>query len=89
MSTKELWEDFVEIYLIEGEQRKQNSKYHDKQLNKIDVMTAFSIYVNYNSDNCIKVLKDTQLTSQLWRDLIKRYDVTKLYIDEQKLYRLL
>ena len=89
MSTKELWEDFVEIYLIEGEQRKQNSKYHDKQLNKIDLMTAFSIYVNYNSNNCIKILKDTQLTSQLWRDLIKRYDITKLYIDEQKLYRLL
>ena len=89
MSTKELWENFVNIYLIEGKQRKQNSKYHDKQLNKIDVMTAFSLFVNYNSDNCIKVSKDTQLTSQLWRDLIKRYDITKLYIDEQKLYRLL
>ena len=89
MSTKELWEDFVEIYLIEGEQRKQNSKYHDKQLNKIDVMTAFSLFVNYYSDNCIKILKDTQLTNQLWRELNKRYDVTKLYINEQKLYQLL
>jgi hypothetical protein len=89
MSTKELWEDFVNIYLIEGEQRKQNSKYHDKQLYKIDVMTAFSLYVNYNSNNCISILKDTQLTSQLWRDLIKRYDVSKLYINEEKLYQLL
>jgi len=89
MSTKELWEDFKKTYLIEGDQRKQNSKYHDKQLNKIDLMTAFSIYVNYNSDTCIKILKDTQLTSQLWQDLIKRYDITKLYINEAKLYKLL
>jgi hypothetical protein len=89
MTTKELWEDFIEIYLIEGEQRKQNSKFHDKQLNKIDVMTAFSLFVNYNSHTCISILKDTQLTSQLWRELNKRYDVTKLYIDEEKLYQLL
>ena len=89
MTTKELWEDFVEIYLMEGEQRKQNSKHHDKQLNKIDIMTAFSVFVNYHSDTCIKILKNTQLTSQLWRDLTKRYDVTKLYINEEKLYHLL
>jgi hypothetical protein len=89
MSTKELWEDFVNIYLMEGEQRKQKSKYHDKQLNKVDVMTAFSIVLNYNTDTCIKIIKDTELTSYLWRDLIKRYDVTKLYIDEEKLYQLL
>ena len=52
-------------------------------------MTAFSLFVNYNSHTCIKILKDTQLTSQLWRDLIKRYDITKLYINEEKLYQLL
>lgn len=89
MEIKNLWEQFEKEYLFVGETRRQNSKYHDKQLNRIDVMNCFSVFVNYNSDVCIHIIKDTHLTSHFWRDLIKRYDLTKLYINEEKLYQLL
>ncbi len=89
MEIKNLWEEFEKTYLYEDVERRQNSKYHNKQLNKIDVVNAFSIFVNYNSEVCIHIIKDTQLTTQLWRDLCKRYDMTKLYINEEKLYQLL
>ena len=89
MSTKELWEEFEKTYLVNGDERPQNSKHHDKQLNKIDVMNSFSIYINYHSNVCINLMKDTQLTSYFWRDLNNRKDIKSLYINELKLYELL
>ena len=88
MNIKNLWEQFETEYLFVGEPRLQNSKYHDKQLNRIDCITAFSIFVNYHSDRCIHILKDTHLTSYFWRDLVKRYDLKNLYINKGKLHLL-
>jgi len=89
MEIKNLWEEFIDEYLFEGVERNQHSSYNDKQLNKIDVMTCFSVFVNYHSDICIHICKDKQLTGLLWRDLCKRYDMTRLYINEERLYKLL
>jgi hypothetical protein len=89
MEIKNLWEQFVDEYLFEGVERNQHSNYNDKQLYRVDVITAFSVFVNYNMDKCIHILKDRQLTGLLWRDLCKRYDMTRLYINEEKLYQLL
>jgi len=89
MNIKKLWDEFEKTYLYEAELRPQNSKYVDKQLNRIDVMNAFSVFVNYHNDTCIYILKDTQLCSYFWRDLKKRYDLTKLYLNEEKLDNLI
>jgi hypothetical protein len=89
MEIKKLFEDFEKHYLFVGDERVQNSKYHDKKLNKIDVMNSFSVFVNYHSNTCIHILKDTQLTTQLWRDLCKKYDMTKLNLNYEKLYNLI
>jgi hypothetical protein len=89
MEIKKLFEDFEKQYLFVGDQRVQNSKYNDKKLNKIDIMNSFSVFVNYHSDTCIHILKDTQLTSHLWRDLCKKYDMTRLYLNYNKLFNLI
>ena len=89
MSIKNLWEDFEKYYLFEGKDRPQNSKYHDKNLNRVDVINAFSIYVNYHSQVCIHITTDRQLTSYFWDDLIKRKNMKSLYLNESKLHDLL
>jgi hypothetical protein len=87
MNIKNLWDDFEKTYLYTSDRVKYC--YEDKKLNKIDVMNAFSVLVNYHSDTCIHILKDTQLCSYFWRDLKKRYDLTKLYLRYDKLHNLI
>ncbi len=87
MNIKNLFNDFEKQFLYISDRPKP--KQSDKQINKIDIMTAFSVFVNYHSDKLIRILKDTQLTSYLWRDIKKRYDLTKLYLNYDKLHNLI
>ena len=88
MNIKNLFEDFEKQYLYVGEPRKP-SRFEDKQLNKIDVMYAFSCYVNYHSDTCIYIIKDTNLSTLLFNDIKKKYDLTRLYLNYEKLHELI
>ena len=88
MNIKYLFWDFEKTYLYVGEPR-QPGKFTDKQLNRIDVMYAFSSYVNYNSDTCIYIVKDTNISSYIWRYLKSKYDLTSLYLNYDKLHQLI
>ena len=88
MNIKNLFEDFEKTYLYVGEPRRP-SRFEDKQLNRIDVMYAFSCYVNYHSDTCIYIVKDTQLCSHLWREINIKYDLTRLYLNYDRLHQLI
>lgn len=88
MNIKNLFEDFENEYLYIGEKRQPN-KFNDKEIHKIDIMYAFSAYVNYHSDSCIYIIKDSNLCSHLFRDIKKRYDLTSLYLRYDKLHQII
>ena len=88
MDIQNLWEQFKKQYLIVGEPRKSGRLY-DKQLYKIDMVYAFSVYVNYHYDTCIHIVKDRQLSSQLWNEIKNTHDLTRLYIRYEKLRELI
>ena len=87
MDFKKLFNQFENQYLYVSDVKKYKGA--DKELSKAEVMSFFSAYVNYHSDKCIHIIKDTQLITSLWRDLKKRYDLTKLFINEEKIYNLI
>jgi len=87
MNIKNLWEDFEKTYLFVGDTRE--GKWVDTKISKIDIMNSFSIFVNYNSNVCIHILKDKQLINHLWREILIKYDLTKLYLRENKLFELI
>ena len=88
MNIKNLFEDFEKTYLYVGEPR-QPGKFEDKQLNMFDVMYAFSSYVNYNSNTCIYIVKDTNISSYIWHHLKSKYDLTSLYLNYDRLHQLI
>lgn len=87
MDLKNLFNQFEKQYLYVNDTKRYKGA--DKEISKAEVMTFFSVYVNYHSDKCIHIIKDTQLTTYLWRDLKKRYDLTKLFINEEMIYNLI
>ena len=88
MNIKNLFEDFEKQYLYVGEPRKP-SRFEDKQLNRIDLMYAFSCFINYNRDTTIYIVKDTNISSYIWNYLKSKYDLTKLYLNYEKLHQLI
>ena len=87
MNIKNLFDDFEKTYLFTSDREKH--RWEDKKISKIDILNAFSVYVNYHSDTCIHILKDTQLCSYLWRIVKIKYDLNRLYLDYDKINQLI
>ena len=87
MNIKNLFEDFEREYLYVGEPR--HGKFQDKELNKIEMMYAFGSYLSYHTDSCIYIIKDTNLSTLLFNDIKKKYDLTRLYLNYEKLHELI
>lgn len=87
MDLKEKWEEFEKTYLYTSDRVK--SKYEDRQISKLDIINAFSYFYNSDRVDCVHILKDTQLTSYFWRLIKLKYDLTKLYINYDRLHELL
>ena len=87
MDFNNLFELFEKQFLYTSD--KKRYKGADKQISKVEIMTFFSVFVNYHSDRCIHVLKNTKLTTDLWRRITSKYDLTKLFLNQDKIYNFI
>ena len=87
MDLKKLFVDFENQFLYVSD--RLHYKGEDKKISKIEIMTFFSVFVNYHSDKCIYVMKNTKLTTELWRNIKRKYDLTKLFLNQEKIYNFM
>ena len=87
MNIKYLFEDFEKQYLFTSDREKH--RWEDKRISRAEILNCFSIFVNYHSDRCIHILKDTQISNWCWRVIKMKYDLKTLYINYDKIYQLI